>query len=211
MARYKNGPMGTFSGKLGTVVGANWKGISYMRSKGISPRKKPTAAQLDMRLKFSTVARFVHRINEPLMKLYPGTDSLTGSNQAFSHVYRKALIGTYPNYALDYSKICISKGALQNVSDCELIAEGNGIISFKWTDNANGNMANADDNCALLAYCPEMHSAVFKMEGVHRSATTSSLNMLNYKGKSFHTWITFINTHDNEVATSIYTGELLVV
>ncbi len=32
MGKIKQGILGGFSGKVGTVIGGNWKGISYMRS-----------------------------------------------------------------------------------------------------------------------------------------------------------------------------------
>ena len=33
MGKISQGILGGFSGKVGTVIGGNWKGIDYMRSK----------------------------------------------------------------------------------------------------------------------------------------------------------------------------------
>jgi hypothetical protein len=41
MASFQKGILGGFSGKVGTVVGGNWKGIDYMRSKGGNKNKTP--------------------------------------------------------------------------------------------------------------------------------------------------------------------------
>ena len=47
MGKYEVGVLGNFDGKIGTVVGARWKGITYMRHKGRKSTKPPTASQLD--------------------------------------------------------------------------------------------------------------------------------------------------------------------
>jgi len=52
MAEIKQGILGGVSGKVGTVVGANWKGKNIIRSKSRKTSKKPTVLQLNQRAKF---------------------------------------------------------------------------------------------------------------------------------------------------------------
>ena len=62
MARINQGILGGFSGKVGSVVGANWKGIHYMRSKAASVANPRTEGQVKQRTKFSVTLRFLQPI-----------------------------------------------------------------------------------------------------------------------------------------------------
>jgi hypothetical protein len=53
MGTIKKGILGGFSGKVGTVVGASWRGISYMRSLPQKVRNPRTQGQRSQRNKFA--------------------------------------------------------------------------------------------------------------------------------------------------------------
>ena len=55
MGTIKQGILGGFSGKVGTVVGSSWKGISYMRGRAQSVRNPRTEGQMEQRSKFAQV------------------------------------------------------------------------------------------------------------------------------------------------------------
>jgi hypothetical protein len=59
MGRIKKGILGGFSGKVGSVVGASWKSIDYIRSLPASVRNPRTPAQVNQRSKFATVIKFL--------------------------------------------------------------------------------------------------------------------------------------------------------
>ena len=44
MGKIKQGILGGFKGKVGTVIGASWNGISYMRGLAQSHKNPKTAA-----------------------------------------------------------------------------------------------------------------------------------------------------------------------
>ncbi|WP_254050349.1 DUF6266 family protein, partial [Myroides sp. N17-2] len=46
MAEIKQGILGPVNGKVGTVVGATWRGVNYIRAKPRKSRKKPSMKQL---------------------------------------------------------------------------------------------------------------------------------------------------------------------
>ena len=60
MGTIKQGILGGFSGKVGTVIGSSWKGQSVMR--GIAPHRTDakTDKQIAQRQKFAVVMKFVH-------------------------------------------------------------------------------------------------------------------------------------------------------
>lgn len=209
MGKYEVGVLGNFDGKIGTVVGARWKGIEYMRHKGRKSKKPRSEAQLDHQAKFGCVAKFINRFDILLMTCYPDTPKQTGINQAFAQVYADAVVGAYPTYGLDYSKIAMSKGDLHNANQPVAAAAGGGIIKFSWNDNTDGLMARAEDRSVLIVYCPELNQANYTLTGPRRSEGSATLNVMNFAGKEVQTWITFLSAKGMP-ATSIYTGQLIV-
>ena len=64
MGKIKQGILGGLSGKVGNVIGANWKGIDYLRIKPSSVANPRTPGQVDQRSKFSTVLRFLQPMTD---------------------------------------------------------------------------------------------------------------------------------------------------
>ena len=62
MGTIKQGILGGFSGKVGTVVGGNWKGISYMRALAQNVKNPRTDAQMNQRSKFALAIAFLKPI-----------------------------------------------------------------------------------------------------------------------------------------------------
>jgi hypothetical protein len=46
MATFEKGILGGFSGKVGTVIGGNWKGIDFMRSRANKRTFVPSQSNL---------------------------------------------------------------------------------------------------------------------------------------------------------------------
>ena len=71
MAEIKKGILGGFSGKVGTVVGVNWRGKDIIRSLPKKSKKRPTDLQLMQQIKFKKVIGFLQPIR-PVLNLYFG-------------------------------------------------------------------------------------------------------------------------------------------
>jgi len=210
MAKFQNGVLGSFDGKVGTIVGAKWKGVEYIRHKGRKSKKPFTEAQLEHQAKFRCVGKFVNKLSDLLKETYPVSSRRTSINYAFADIYAKAITGSYPAFDLDYIKVSVSKGVLFNGESVQANASGNGIIKFTWVDNTDDNMAKADDRAVLVAYCPELELPVFTLQGGARSDGAGTLTMKNYIGKEVETWIAFLSANGKEVSSIIYSGQLTV-
>ena len=72
MGKIKQGILGGFKGKVGTVIGASWNGIAYMRGLAQSIKNPKTAAQLQQRAFFRELQGLVSQLSdEQLASLYP--------------------------------------------------------------------------------------------------------------------------------------------
>lgn len=210
MATFEKGILGGFSGKVGTVIGGNWKGIDYMRSKANKRTFVPTQKQLEQQLKFALIMRFLQPMSALLeISFHDFAVQQTGTNSAFAYNYKEAITGTFPDYAIDYAKALVSRGNLPNVLGPSVIAGAGSYLVWSWTDN-NSSTANPDDQAILVAYCPEMRQAIFTANGGKRSELTADLNALTFKGKTVETYIGFLSVDGRNSAISIFTGEVMV-
>ena len=72
MGKIKQGILGGFKGKVGTVIGASWNGIAYMRGLPQSQKDPKTAAQIAQRDFFREVQDLVGQLSyEQLVFLFP--------------------------------------------------------------------------------------------------------------------------------------------
>lgn len=62
MGTIKQGILGGFSGKVGTVIGSSWKGISYMRGRAQNVKNPQTEKQIEQRSKFALTLDFLKPI-----------------------------------------------------------------------------------------------------------------------------------------------------
>ena len=75
MGKIKQGILGGFKGKVGTVIGASWNGIAYMRGLPQSIKNPKTAAQQAQRAFFAEVQDLVGQLTyEQLRFLFPNPE-----------------------------------------------------------------------------------------------------------------------------------------
>ena len=82
MGKIKQGILGGFKGKVGTVIGASWNGISYMKGRPQSVRNPRTEAQVQQRNFFKELQGLVSQLSdEQLISLFPSvTRGMTRRN-----------------------------------------------------------------------------------------------------------------------------------
>lgn len=210
MGRSSKGILGNVSGTVGTVVGAKWRGKSYLRSKpDVKKNAKRSDTQLAQQAKFSLARTFLQSMKDLLEIGFKTTAvGLTGQNKALGHMLKNAIAGTYPDFSIAYNKVIVSEGTLLNAFDGK-VGAAKETIQFSWTNNAGFSNAKASDQVLMAAYCPEFNCTVYRI-GAARSTGTDSLQMPGFSGKVVHTWMGFISADGDEITTSLYTGELTV-
>ena len=92
MATFNKGILGGFSGKVGTVVGANWRGKDIMRSLPKPSQKEPTEKQLLQQAKFKLAVSFLQPL-KTIQSQYFGSGSGVKSrvNLATSYTINEAM------------------------------------------------------------------------------------------------------------------------
>lgn len=209
MASFQKGILGGFSGKVGTVIGGNWKGIDYMRSKGGNKNKNPTQPQLSQQLKFGLCIRFLQTMSG-LVEVGFKTFAVqkTGINSALSYLLQNAVAGAYPTFNIVYSDVLVSRGDLPNVLGPAVVSGAASVVTFSWTDNSGVGSTKPTDKAILAAYCPAFNQCIYTTGSADRSALTDSIDLSTFAGQLIETYIGFISADGKSVATSIYTGQV---
>jgi hypothetical protein len=213
MATYNKGILGVFTGKVGTVIGSNWKGIDYMRSLPKKSSKVASQKQLDQRYRFALINGFVKPLSVLIEKRFQSvTGNLTPMNAAVSYHLKEAITGVSPNFEIDLTKVIFSRGELLGPWLPTALAGTAGKIGFAWQNNAGSSYANADDQAVLLVYNPITREYVVLENAAARTASQVTLTLpATFSGVEVHCWMSYFAADGASAATSVYVGKVTVV
>lgn len=212
MGTIKQGILGGFSGKVGNVVGATWKGINYMRALASKVSNPKTDLQLEQRQKFAAAVKFLQPLTQFLkigFKNY--AVKMTAMNNAMAYILRNAIQGTYPNYTIDYTNVLLSRGNLAPAMNQSVTSTVAGTILFAWDDNSDETGASALDKSLLVVYDVEKNQAVYFTELGTRADKTQPVTVPNsFSGDLVHCYIGFITADGKTLSNSKYAGAVTV-
>lgn len=212
MGTYNKGILGAFSGKVGPVVGATWRGKDVIRSLPKKSNRLATMYQQQQRSKFAMTTEFLGGV-QPVIKRYFGSNAglKTRRNQAMSYLMKEAIVFTDPNYEWDYTKVLISKGDLLGINNGAVTAGTGQNLDFTWTDNSGQGEAMATDKLVVVVYEPTSKATVYSLNAGSRSSGSTTLELPNFlSGLEVQVWATFVSSNDVLYATSLYLGAVTV-
>lgn len=219
MGTIKKGILGGVSGKVGNVVGGNWKGIDYLRMLPAGVTNPNTELQSTQRLKFSAVLRFLQPLTEVIrIGFKPLAVKMSAFNAAFSYNYNNALTGSYPSFSIDYPKALISRGNLMGALNPACGSTEPAKVSVTWENNSGNGMAADTDSAIVVIFNPEYNEAVYLLNAGLRSDCSMEIQLpSNYSGINVHCYLSFVamtamlsGQSRNAVATSSYVGSISV-
>jgi len=211
MGTVKKGILGGFSGKVGSVVGSNWKGISYLRTLPVKVKDPRTLPQKSHRAKFTFTIHFLQPMTNFLRtgwKLYAKRQS--PFNAAVSYTFANAITGEYPDYEIDPTKLLLSRGALTVAGNASVrYTERN--VQFQWKDNTGAGSAKATDKALIVIVNIAKNQAVTITAGSARRDCVQNVNVpAEWLGDEVHTYMGFISENGMEVADSVYLGGIII-
>ena len=212
MSTFNQGILGPFSGKVGTVIGGSWKGISYMRGIAASVSNPRTPAQLNQRAKFSTAIKFLQPLTS-FLRIGFKNDAVKMSafNAAMSYTVKNALTGTYPAFTIDYSKVYVSQGNLPGALNPTTVSATAGAVEFTWEDNSWEADASAEDQAVMVVYNPARQAAVSVIGGITRAVGAQTITLPDsFAGDEVQCYIAFINANQSVISNSQYVRGLIV-
>ncbi len=177
MGTIKQGILGGFSGRVGTVVGSTWNSVHYMRALALSVGNPRTEKQQSQRSKFALTLSFLQAITPYVREGYRNyADRCTAFNAAMSYLLKNAVTGSGPDISIDYAKAMVARGSLTPVVGAEAASEG-GKVTFTWTDNSGTGDAQPTDVAMPLVYNKDKRVAVYDMQAATREDGTAELTL----------------------------------
>ena len=212
MGVINQGILGGFSGKVGNVVGGNWKGIDYMRVKPANVANPRTEGQVNQRTKFTAALQFLQPMKDFIKVGFKGyAVKKTEFNSAMSYLLKNAITGVAPDFVIDYPAALISRGSLTGSLNAALDVATAGSAGFSWDDNTGSGNALATDKAMLLIYNESKGEVIFTTAGAARSVGAQNLVLPDeYSGDTVRAYIAFVKEDGTEVSNSTYIGSAVV-
>lgn len=209
MGRYSIGVNGAFSGKIGSAIGSNWRNVDYMR--GLAKRRKKGSSELQLaqQMRFALCANQLRVIKDLLNLGFSDKklNKITGYNAAVRLFLNEAITGEYPTYAVDYSKMTISKGSLLPLTRVRIVIGTE--ISLHWTPEFNKMNSHQDDHLFFLLYNQDTKSYRLFDQAVREDGTIS----IPFGGEPDdvqHIWVFCVKRDSSAVSDSLYIGSAIV-
>ena len=211
MGKIDLGILGSFSGKVGNVVGGKWKGISYMRAKATSVSNPRTQAQMTQRSKFALVLALLKPITGFIRVGYKKyTTKQTAFNAAMSYILNNAVTGVFPDFSIDMSKLLVSRGNLTGAANA-IATSADGVVTLTWDDNTGSGTAAQADKALIVVLNPTRAESVFNTAGNQRVSGTEDITVpADWVGENVEVFLGFITEDGKDVANSVYLGSVEV-
>jgi len=210
MARFLKGIHGAYSGKVGNVIGSNWRNVDYVRSVAKPSNKPATEKQLAQRARFGLAVSFLSPIKDVLNLGYSDRTQTksTGYNKALQHLLNHGVVGSYPDFELDYAAVSVSRGSLNNLMGAHWQESAPRVITMTWETEVNRFNAFVDDAVILLMY--NIDKAFFSiLESGTRGDGSIDVTMPEaYTGDRIVGWVFTGHRDGIKTSSSYYLGEI---
>ena len=192
MAKSNWGITSGFTGKLGNVVGFNWKGMNVQRAHTESAKKSRTKEQSLHRARFALITHVGGDLYESIYVGYrnEARNLRTTQNGLFVRENIDNVVGDVPELLnLDYEKLQLSKGKLMGVEFGEASVSGN-VLSVSINEaNLEDRRVSPSDHVYLVAYCPEMRNSKCAPVGTRDEESALNLTMsAKWAGKRIYAY-----------------------
>jgi hypothetical protein len=206
-----NNAEGGFTGKVGGTVIYKSNGQWVKRSVGKNT-KPPTSAQLACREKVRLVTQLLKPVKEYISIGFTPTAKMKGLtyyNLASRYNLNNAIMGTYPDLTIDFTKVSFSNGTIPPTPGCraELTDKG---IRFGWDQMENTKLIRWNDQVMVMAYLPDEKDARYHICAGIRSQGEAFLNLPKYEHPVVvETYLTFLSASQKIISNCAYTGQLM--
>ena len=212
MGTFKKGILGGFSGKVGTVIGSNWRGLDVMRSLPKKSGANPTQQQLEQRQKFALTTSFLSPLTA-LLSAYFGNASGTSSrlNNAMSYHIKEAITGVSPDFEIDFTKVVISKGEIIAAKDAVMTTPLPSAVQIDWANNSGQVLAEATDTSIVVLFNVDKGQFVVDQGSATRQTSTVSIVLpATFTGDTVHAWLSFVDSAQKKASSSVYLGTAVI-
>ncbi|MXV53333.1 hypothetical protein GS399_20425 [Pedobacter sp. HMF7647] len=208
MGKIDSGINGPVRGKVGTVVGAVWKDIAYVRSRPSKPKNR-TEGQLQLQSRFSLITGWLKPF-KPFTAL--GLMNYSGRMTAYNAAYslNHSLYPESPEQIaeIDYSRMILSDGSLKQAENVDLELIEDHSLQLTWSSPFS---AADTDELLLLLYSAELGESDHLKGGVLRRDGRCLFRYTEqFKGMQVAIFIGFVSRDRKKASRSQYLGKISI-
>jgi hypothetical protein len=144
MGTIKQGILGGFSGKVGSVVGTSWKGIAVMKAMPLSVANPKTSKQITQRNSFSDVVKLAGSILATIIK--PLWDRFASGQSGYNAFVSNNIGAVNGGQVFEGNGFAISKGKMAGTPiTAGTAVASTQLISITWDSNDVSGFKQATD------------------------------------------------------------------
>ena len=174
MGKIKQGILGGFKGKVGTVIGASWNGISYMRGIAQSVRNANTPAQQKQRAFFKEVMDLVGQLSdEQLAFLVSSTPKGMTRRNLLAQQIAAVAVDNGDTKSVDLANInSLGNAATADMPDVTVAVDGSNL-AISW-DGASDFRAEHGDEYPVIFVANVTKKKVYLVPSTAAIGTTGA-------------------------------------
>jgi hypothetical protein len=204
MGKISLGILDGVSGKVGNIVGSNWKGIDYIRAKADHRNDPKTEKQMNQRTKFKGVTAFARSLLSVIIRPIwnPKAGKMTGTN-----LFVKKNIGAFgvDGAIEDFSKLQLSVGDLPLPANISVVTDDvvDSGIKIKWENLLM--QGSVDDKLMLVAVNSADESVATMLDLPFKRGDGAADVVLPFEARSdVNVYVFFGDVRGRSFSTSVY-------
>lgn len=213
MGKIKQGILGGFSGKVGSVVGTSWKGRAVMKAMPLSVANPRTAGQVQQRTKMSGLVAAARLVLGGTIALLD--NPFSGSISGYNRFVKRNMAYISNLGALSPYSVKLSEGVLGRVilSNAVSAVDGNNAITVSWTSEPSPY--NLDSDKVVIAVMNSDFTEVLNAGtdvGQRSTAgyTVVSLNRVLNAGEAIYVFASAIRTDKKYCSDSMCVDKVVL-
>jgi len=204
MGVIKQGILGGFSGKVGSVIGTSWKGKAVIKSRPLSVANPKTAGQLAQRGAMTQIVLASRALQAALIQVLwnPMSVGMSGYN-----LFVKTNIDKFTTSGLATpATFLASRGTLLGAALATSATDvSDDVTVITWVDNSGDADALATDVAVGVSFNATKN--IWKVSGTGATREDETLSIVDTDvqvGDVVHTWVGFYRPNFSKVANSSY-------
>lgn len=190
MAKYRLGVMGTFSNKVGIVVGRKWRNLDVMSAYQPKVFNPNTKKQVEQRKRFGAVSTLARGMKLGLAYGFAGVAAGTKSpaRSRFVQANIPAVEFTWPDTIdIDYTMVKVSDGSHMNATYGTPTSTEPLRIDLSFSMSYIDGFSREDDNVFVVAYNPADGNCVIA-DGRANSGSLKVIVPNSWNGETVHVY-----------------------
>ena len=153
MGKIKQGILGGFKGKVGTVIGSSWNGIAYMRGLPQSQKDPKTAAQIAQRDFFREVQDLVGQLSyKQLVFLFPeSVQGMSRRNLLVKQLSTDPLVAEGSKHADLADITSLGNAPTADLPDVSIVASRS-AVTISWDADTAWRSQHADEYPTICVF-----------------------------------------------------------